>query len=351
MTVTRVLLVDSSEESRGFLREKLDPRVLVSAAASIRDAEEHLAAEGSPDIVLTSHRLADGSGLQVMGVVAGYWPPVPVVYMVEPGDEKEAAAALQQGAADFLVKGSTETLRLFQILTNVLARSRAELAAQQRAREMGVLNAILTALNQESDEQPVLDAVVQEVHALMGTDACSVIMIDEQADRMTVRASTRLPVRDMALPVPLGKSIAGRVVREKVGCITHDVNQDPDWHSLNVDHLIPTPVRSMLTVPLMSGDTPIGVLQAINKQVGPFLPTDLTLMDSIAAIATVAIVRGHRYSELESGLSGTAEAKASMLQAAEGLAAALEKQATSNPDADLDPVLGMARQLVQLASG
>ena len=107
----------------------------------------------------------------------------------------------------------------------------------------------------------------------------------------------------------------------------------------------------MLTVPLLSGDRAIGVLQAINKQVGPFLPTDLALMESIAAIATAAIVRGHRHSELETIVGNAGQDKVAMLNVAEELAAELDKQVQSSPGADLDRAASMARQLIQLVSG
>jgi GAF domain-containing protein len=120
---------------------------------------------------------------------------------------------------------------------------------------------------------------------------------------MFLRASTRLPVRDMVLPVPASKSIAGRVAREKKGCITLDVTRDPDWHSLGLGYS----VRSMTTVPLLSSGEAIGVLQAINKSVGPFLPSDLALMESIAAVAAAAIVRGQQYSSLQEMLEKRAK--------------------------------------------
>lgn len=300
-----VLLVDSSDAGTPLLSEELLSRFQVETVSSIAAASQVL--ESSViNLLVTDHPLPDGTGLDMLGKALGYWPPIPVVFMIAEGDEKTAVTALQKGAADYITKGSTTALRLQQVLSNALARTQAEVLAQQRAREMGVLNVILTALNRELAERPVLDTIVQEVHALMSTDACSIFLLDESGQYLTFRASTRLPVDEETYRVPVDKSIAGRILRQKQGEITADVTKDPDWQHLDVDHLVPTPVKSMLTVPLVSGNEAIGVLQAINKSVDPFLPSDLALMNSIAAVATAAITRGRQYAELQEALKKAA---------------------------------------------
>jgi FixJ family two-component response regulator len=299
-----VLVVDRPGADRGALDAHLAERYRLIQATTVAAAREVLAGPDCPQLVLTAAALADGPGLQVLDAAMGCWPPVPVIYLVEPAAVGQAAVALKQGAVDYLVRGRADALRVNQVVVNALALAEAELVARQRARELGVLNVILAALNRELDEEPVLDTIVHEVQSLMGTDACSIILVDPEQDRLTLRASTRLPVRESVWAVPLSQSIAGRVVRERRGCITLDVTRDPDWHSLQVDDLVSTPVQSMITVPLLAGDDAIGVLQAINKRVGQFLPDDLTLMESIAAVATAAIVRGHQYAQLAALVAG-----------------------------------------------
>ena len=290
-----VLVVNGLQVGPCIVCEQLASEYRVMEVPTIAAALETLESSETVSLLMTESQLPDGTGLQMLDETLDFWPPTPVVLMVDDGDDKVAVEALRRGAMDYITKGVTDELRLSQVLSNALARSRAELSAQQRAREMGVLNAILTALNRAMFEEPVLSTIVKEVKALMGTDACSIIMMDDRSDQMFLRASTRLPIRDMVLPVPASKSIAGRVAREKDGCITQDVTQDPDWHSLGLGY----EVHSMCTVPLLTGGEAIGVLQAINKSVGPFLPSDLALMESIAAVAAAAIERGQQYTALQ----------------------------------------------------
>jgi GAF domain-containing protein len=290
-----VLVVNGLQEGPCAICEQLAREYRVKEVPTIADAIKILESGETVSLLVTDSQLPDGTGLQMLDETLDFWPPPPVVFMVAKDDDKSVVEALKSGAMDYITKGVTGELRISQILSNVMARSRAERLAQQRAREMGVLNAILTALNRAMFEEPVLSTIVKEVKALMGTEACSIIMMDDKRDQMYLRASTRLPIRDMVLPVPISKSIAGRVAREKEGCITHDVTQDPDWYSLGLEYT----VQSMCTVPLLTGGEVIGVLQAINKSVGPFLPTDLALMESIAAVAAAAIERGQQYTALQ----------------------------------------------------
>ncbi|MBN1318818.1 MAG: GAF domain-containing protein [Anaerolineales bacterium] len=345
----RVLLVDGSYDGRCAIIEQLATQYQITEASSIHAASKILAESDHFDLLLTNHQLPDGDGLKLLDIALGYWPPVPVIFTIDEGGEAAAIKALQKGAADYTVKGSTPSLRLNQILANALARSQAEQSAQQRAREMALLNVVLMALNKKIEEEPVLDTIVQEVHALLGSDACSIFLVDKKNENLVLRASTRLPVHDKVWSVSLDDSISGRVIKNKMGEITHDVTRDPDWHSLNVDEMIPRPVASMLTVPLIAGGKAIGVLQAINKKIGPFLPSDLALMDSIAAIATAAIIRGRHYAQTQQALKRRAEQASEI----ERIVQAVQKQIDS-VDAlgasPLDSIRDHITQLIKLIS-
>lgn len=345
-----VLLVDGSAADRQSIREQLARLYRIVEVSTIDSAAATLETSDRFDLLLTNYELPDGSGLKMLDIAMGYWPPIPVIFMIDEGAEVTAIQALRNGAADYTVKGATPDLRLKQIMANALARSQAEQAAQQRAREMAVLNEVLLKLNSKMEEEPVLDAIVQEVHALMGSDACSIFLVNEEAGSLILRASTRLPVHDVVWSAPLDNSISGRVIKQKKGEITQDVTKDPDWHSLNVDDLIPRPVSSMITVPLVAGEKAIGVLQAINKKLGPFLPSDLALMNSIAAVATAAIVRGRHYAQTQQALKKRAEQAAKIDKAVSALSDQINTLSNLSSE-PLEAIREHIAQLVTLASG
>ncbi|MEN8098286.1 MAG: GAF domain-containing protein [Chloroflexota bacterium] len=290
------VVAECSEEHRQTVRDMIGSAFHVVLIESLSELNSMLEDQLTIDVILTCQNLPDGSGLDVLALANSQYPPIPVIYMAQPNDIPGVTRALSKGASDYLLRDESDPLRLTQILKSAIIRSKAELVAAQRSRELGVLNVLLMALNVETEEEPVLDTIVRETQSLMGTDACSIILVDEDREQMHLRASTRLPMSPGAYPIPLDRSIAGKVVRQKKGCITHDVTRDPDWHTLHVDNLIETPVRSMLTVPLISGNMVLGVLQVINKRIGPFIASDQSLLGSIAAVASAAIMRGRMFS-------------------------------------------------------
>jgi two-component system, sensor histidine kinase PdtaS len=69
------------------------------------------------------------------------------------------------------------------------------------------------------------------------------------------------------------------------------------------------PLRSILTVPLWARQQVIGVIQVVDAQVGRFNQTDLTLLESLAATAAIAVENARLYEQARQD----AETKAALL--------------------------------------
>jgi len=132
----RVLLVEDTASLAAVYLEYLRRGPWeVLHAASVAEAER-LAAERPPQAVLLDLRLPDGDGLDLLKRLKARQPDVAVVVITAHGSVATAVAAMQAGAADFLVKPfPAERLRV--TLTNVLrtaalAREVRDLAAAGR---------------------------------------------------------------------------------------------------------------------------------------------------------------------------------------------------------------------------
>ena len=63
---------------------------------------------------------------------------------------------------------------------------------------------------------------------------------------------------------PADRGIAGRALREGKTQVVNDVQSDPDFfRSFDEEHAFKT--KSILAAPLIAGDEPVGILNAINK--------------------------------------------------------------------------------------
>jgi chemotaxis response regulator CheB len=117
----RVLLVDADETSAYRLRQMFACRNGVatwSLARSLKEAREKIAGV-TPDIVLSDLHLPDGEATELLTTSNGR-PGFPLVVLVRRGDERSAAAAVEAGAADFMVKNGTLMADMPRVVSSCL---------------------------------------------------------------------------------------------------------------------------------------------------------------------------------------------------------------------------------------
>jgi DNA-binding response OmpR family regulator len=137
-TVPRILLVDDDPDIT-----RLVQHVLTSSgygpATQVGTGRDALAALGEIDIVLLDHQLPDTSGLQVLAAIRAQPQPPAVILVTAHGNEALAAAALRQGADDYLAKDAALADLLPQIIERV--RRNRELRKALAAAEQDLLHA------------------------------------------------------------------------------------------------------------------------------------------------------------------------------------------------------------------
>ena len=122
-----VLLVEDNptevELVESMLRHNSAARFDVTVADSLAAALEWLA-KHTPDVVLLDLTLPDSSGLATYRSVRHRDPEVPVVVMTGLQDVGLGQSAMQQGAQDFLSKGTANDVRLAETLIFAIERAR-----------------------------------------------------------------------------------------------------------------------------------------------------------------------------------------------------------------------------------
>ena len=136
----RVLLVEDNP---------VDSRLLSADFVRIGSAEFELKAvtrlseamrvlgESRIDVVLLDLFLEDAAGLETLSRVRQMAPDAPIVVLTGLADEDLALQALQHGAQDYLMKGSTDIRTVFLAIRYAIERKRAETAlrvSEQRYR-------------------------------------------------------------------------------------------------------------------------------------------------------------------------------------------------------------------------
>lgn len=140
-----VLLVEDNPGDARLLRETLadagDHSFALDHVGTLKDGLNRLG-QGGVDLVLLDLSLPDSNGLDTFVRVHSEAPGIPIVVLTGLADETLAAAALREGAQDYLVKGRLDPGLLVRSMRYAIERTRADEALRQseeRLRELAVL--------------------------------------------------------------------------------------------------------------------------------------------------------------------------------------------------------------------
>ena len=172
---------------------------------------------------------------------------------------------------------------------DITERKRAEETLIRRNRELALLNRTSRAFSSTLDLDQVLTTVLEEVRRLLDVVACSVWLIEPETKELICRHATGSRSETvLGWRLMPGEGLAGWVAHSGESLIVPDTRTD-ERHFKGVDQRSGVELRSILNVPLRIKQDVIGVLQAVDTEVDRFKSTDLTLLELLAASASIAI--------------------------------------------------------------
>lgn len=140
-----------------------------------------------------------------------------------------------------------------------------------------------------------LNTVFYNILNVIQAEAGSVFLTDESSNMLICRVCQG-PKDITGLRVPFGTGIVGHAAKTRQIDVTTDVKQNPH-HYPAVDEESGFVTKSMVSVPLISKDDVLGVIQVINKKDGTaFSQDDINLLQSLSSGASVAL-QNARYAQ------------------------------------------------------
>jgi signal transduction histidine kinase len=159
------------------------------------------------------------------------------------------------------------------------------------------LLAVGRSLASTLDLQRLLRLIADAGRELTDTEAASILLLDARTGELRFEATTNMEAGQVdRVAVPLEGSIAGWIFQNSETLVVPDTRADPRWHA-RVDQQTAFDTRSILGAPLVVHGRTIGVLEALNKQTGPFTEDDVVVLQSLAAQAAVAIVNARLFEQ------------------------------------------------------
>ncbi len=143
----RILVVEEDEAHAAWLRGFLGKDELtrdVTCERSIEDAEARLG-DGGVDLVVLDPGFEGCGGMDVFRRLRSRHPGTPIVILTGNGEEEDAAAAVAEGAEDYLIKGENTGHQLSRTIKHTLERAqrrRADESLQLTAQQLRIAREI-----------------------------------------------------------------------------------------------------------------------------------------------------------------------------------------------------------------
>ena len=188
------------------------------------------------------------------------------------------------------------------LATDITERMRAE----QALRSQKQLFENLVAVAQATTEHPSLEATLRNTvdvaTTLSKAEHGSFLLFDESGqliDCIMVHNEITPPERFAVVSSVMNNGLAGWVARHRETALIADTMNDPRWLRQDTSHY---QARSVLCVPIIRGQTLLGVLTLSHPEPNHFAPTQAELMTAAAHQMALALDNARLYSSIQQEL-------------------------------------------------
>ncbi|MBN1314758.1 MAG: response regulator [Anaerolineales bacterium] len=345
-----ILIVDDDRAILEILDAALRPEGYNLALASNGRKALELLQDLSPDLILLDVMMPGMDGYEVCQFVRSdpNLAQVPIIMITALSDRSHLLKSLNAGADDFL----TKPVNLFELKARVRTITRLDryrrlleeknqrqqveealreseahlkesnLALADRVTELEALQKTSVAMASTLETESLLQLIVEQASELVNASSCSILLLDEETEDLVFHAAVD-PI--IGMRVPRGKGIVGRALRKEVPQKVHDVSQDPDYYPF-ISEKIKVPTLSELAIPLMVGNSPIGVLAAVNKRESFFTEHDSNLLVTLASHAAIAFENARLYEKAQEEIAVRRQAEEKLRHYAQQVVTAQEEE-------------------------
>jgi two-component system NtrC family sensor kinase len=296
---SHILVVDDEPEIADSLAEYLVSKEAyrVTIASNGQEATDFLQQTHSDphravDLVLLDMRMPIMTGPEVLTWLRNH-PNLKytrVIVLTAAASNRDKVEALSSGADDYITKPYYPQELLARVKT-ILRTQQLEKELQDQSQQLADLNRISRAVSAELKTSDVLDRTVKGVNQIFKVDLSAVYLADNGNQNLLCRSAFsphgNLPITAFA-PISSRKGVIAQVYRDRSGlCLNNPA--DDERFAPGVDAPTGLSVVSIMAMPLNVRGKPVGVVTAVNKQMGAFSDIDQGLFASLASSVSQAI--------------------------------------------------------------
>jgi two-component system NtrC family sensor kinase len=321
LPIPRILIIEDNPEMAELMRNMLSPvRCQIQDVRSGEEALDFMRQEAEAghetDLVLLDIMMPEMDGYEVIARLKAdpLLKKTSVIMTTALDSINDKTLGLGMGADDYITK-PFDPQELLARIDAVMRIRRSEKTLLRRNQELAALIKISRVVTSSLDMDEVLEATLKGIREILQVEAGSLILVDEEADRLVFR-TTFNPEQGWVAgrTIEPGKGIVGHVVQTGEVKLANNVDLDPHF-SAEVDEEAGLTARAILCVPLTIRDRVIGAIAVINKLNGAFTDQDRELLQAMAASVAVAVENANLYSELADFAEELERSQAQLVQA------------------------------------
>jgi len=154
--------------------------------------------------------------------------------------------------------------------------------------QINALTKISKAIASDIYLEDILRLIVTVTAEMMGSNICSLMLIDEQKKELVIKATQSVSEEYNKKPsLKLGEGIAGKVAKENKPIAIKDVTKEKEYKHKDIAKK--EGLCSLLCVPLAAKGKVIGVINCYTSTPHEFSETEINILNSVANQAAVAI--------------------------------------------------------------
>src|SRR6266496_175243 len=165
-------------------------------------------------------------------------------------------------------------------------------------RELEFLQRLAQSAASTMDSAALVDLIIRETTSALGTDVCSLYLINPGGSDLTLTATNGVNERMIGrVLMKVGEGVTGWVAETSQPTRVLDVAMEPHWQW--VPGLDEERFTSMLSVPIESGPRTIGVLNVQSVERREFTQEDIDFLRAIAAQVAGSLERSELQRRME----------------------------------------------------
>ncbi|MFA4991846.1 MAG: HD domain-containing phosphohydrolase [Candidatus Omnitrophota bacterium] len=187
---------------------------------------------------------------------------------------------------------------------------------KKKIKEFSALYEVGKSITSTLHLDEVLDLITKKAANIMNAAACSLRLLDSSSQELILRSSygiTNKKFEKTKRSLRVGESIAGRVVKNGRPCMINDLTKERHYKYPNLAQQ--KGLRSLVTVPLLQKNKPIGVLSIYSTRVRKYSKEDVRLLSMFASQAAIAIENARLFEQAETGYLNTIKTLANIIDA------------------------------------